>query len=86
MGSPSPRVVGRGNVSETRYVVLAYIEGSAVDEHADLTAWETLGQYGRLAHELEWTSGPEALFTRFRPRSRRRLASRGHSRKDPGPV
>lgn len=64
-GIPSPEVVGRGDVSGTPYIVLTYIEGSAVDEPGDLAAWETLGRYGRLAHGLEWTSGPDGLFTRF---------------------
>ncbi len=63
-GIPGPEVVGRGNVLGTPYIVLTYVEGS-VPDRGDLAAWETLGQYGRLAHRLEWTSGPDPLFTRF---------------------
>ena len=63
-GIPSPGVVGRGDVSETPYIALKYVEGSVADER-ELTAWETLGRYGRLAHGFEWASGPDALFTRF---------------------
>lgn len=62
-GIPSPTVVGRGDVSGTPYIVLTYVEGSVPS--GDLASWETLGRYGRLAHEFEWTSGPDGLFTRF---------------------
>ena len=62
-GIPSPRVIGRGDVSGTPYIVLTYVEGSVVE--GDLAAWETLGRYGRMAGVLEWTSGPDGLFTRF---------------------
>jgi Ser/Thr protein kinase RdoA (MazF antagonist) len=63
-GIPGPGVVGRGSVSGTPYIVLTYVEGS-VPDGGDLAIWETLGQYGCLAHGLDWTSGPDRLFTRF---------------------
>jgi aminoglycoside phosphotransferase (APT) family kinase protein len=63
-GIPSPRVLGRGDVSGTPYIVQTYVEGTAPNER-DLTAWGTLGRYGRLAHGFVWTAGPDSLFTRF---------------------
>jgi Phosphotransferase enzyme family len=62
-GISSPRVIGQGDVSGTPYIALTYVEGSLVA--GDLGVWGTLGRYGELAHELEWASGPDGLFTRF---------------------
>ena len=62
---PTPAFVGRGEVSGTPYIVLTHVDASPVGERGDLAAWETLGRYGRLAHEFDWTNGPDQLFTRF---------------------
>ena len=63
-GIPSPEVIGRGVVSGSPYIVLRFVEGSAVRE-SGTGVWETLGRYGRAAHAMEWGCGPDQLFTRF---------------------
>lgn len=64
-GIPSPRVIARGDVSGTPYLVLVYVDGARCDEQCDLEVWETLGRYGQLAHTIDYTAGPDQLFTRF---------------------
>ncbi len=64
-GIASPRVMGRGDVSGTPYLILAYVEGRTCEEQHALEAWEALGRYGRLTYSIDYATGPDQLFTRF---------------------